>query len=107
KWEAGMTWISGMLLLVVVYWLGAPLLPFGAEQTRAAGIGISLGTLALGWIGYNVIWRSPLRNNEPLGAAISWIAVTALAFCLSRVLSDRAAYLHIGAMFGTIMAANV
>lgn len=107
KWEAGMTWISGVLLLIVVYWFGAPLLPFGSDLPRVAGIAISAGTLLLGWIGYNLIWRSPLRNNEPLGAAVSWIAITALAFVLTRVLSDRAAYLHIGAMFGTIMAANV
>ena len=107
KWEAGLTWISGFLLLIVVYWCGAPLLPYGSELSRPEGIAISLGVLVAGWVGYNLIWRSPLRHHEPLGAAVSWCAITGLAYALTRVLSDRAAYLHIGAMFGTIMAANV
>ncbi len=107
KWESAMTWLSGVLLLAVVYWLGAPLLPFGSPLSRAEGVALSIAVLAGGWAGYNAIWRSPLGKNEILGAAISWIAVTALAFGLTKVLSDRAAYLHIGAMFGTIMVANV
>ena len=107
KWEAGMTWISGVLLLAVVYWLGAPLLPYGSSLSRAAGVAVSAGTLVGGWVVYNLLWRSPLGRNEVLGAAVSWALVTALAWGLSRVLSDRAAYLHVGAMFGTIMVANV
>jgi uncharacterized membrane protein len=107
KWEAALTWISGMLLLSVVYWMGAPLLPYASELSQAQGIGLSVGVLVLGWIGYNAIWRSPLGKSEPIGAAVSWIAIVALAYGLGHILSDRATYLHIGAMFGTIMVANV
>lgn len=107
KWEAAMTWISGMILLAVVYWLGAPLMPYGSELSRAAGIGISLGTLILGWVGYNAVWKSPLGKSELLGAAACWVLTMAVACGLGKVLSDRAVYLHIGAMFGTIMVANV
>jgi uncharacterized membrane protein len=107
KWEAGLTWISGFMLLALVYWAGAPLLPYGSELSQAEGIGISLGVLVFGWLGYNAIWNSALGKNEPLGAVISWAVITALAYGLNQVLSDRAAFLHIGAMFGTIMAANV
>ena len=107
KWEAATTWISGMLLLAVVYWMGAPLLPYGSALSRPEGIAISLGVLVLGWVGYNAIWRSPLGRHEPLGLAVSWVAIVSLAWALTHILSDRAAYLHIGAMFGTIMVANV
>ena len=107
KWESLMTWVSGVLLLAVVYWAGAPLLAYGSALSRAQGIGVSVGVLVLGWIGYNAVWRSPLGRSEALGAAVSWLLVVALAWGLGRFLSNRAVYLHIGAMFGTIMVANV
>lgn len=107
KWEAMMTWLSGVALLAIVYWSGAPLLEYGSELSRAQGVGISVSVLVGGFIVYNLIWRSPLRKNEFAGAVVSWIAVVALTYGLTRVLSDRAAFIHIGAMFGTIMVANV
>jgi uncharacterized membrane protein len=107
KWEAAFTWISGVLLLGVVYWAGAPLLEYGSALTRAQGIGVSLGVLLGGLGAYHLVWRSPLGRWEPLGAAVCWLLIAALAWGLAHVLSNRAAYLHIGAMFGTIMAANV
>jgi uncharacterized membrane protein len=107
KWESALTWLSGFLLLMIVYWAGAPLLEYGSDLSRAQGIGVSLAVLIGGWIGYNLIWRSPLGKYEPVGIAVSWAAVVALAWELTKVLSNRAAYLHIGAMFGTIMVCNV
>lgn len=107
KWESALTWLSGMSLLAVVYWAGAPLLEFGSEVSRATGIAVSLGTLILGWILYDRLWNSPIAKFEALGAALCWAAVMGIAYGLTRFLSDRAAFLHIGAMFGTIMVANV
>jgi uncharacterized membrane protein len=107
KWEAGLTWLTGMVLLMIVYWAGAPLLDYSSPLSRAQGVAVSLGVLVAGWAGYNALWRSPLGRHELLGAAISWALIVGLAFGLERVLSNRAVFLHIGAMFGTIMAANV
>lgn len=107
RWEAMTTWLTGMLLMAVVYWLGAPLMEYGSDLPRWAGVGISIGSLVLGWAGYNLVWRSPLGKSEPLGAAVCWALVVALAWGLGRFLSDRAVYLHVGAIFGTIMVANV
>ena len=107
KWEAGITWITGVLLLAVVYWAGSPLLEYGSGVGRATGIGLSLGVLVGGFIVYNLIWNSPLGNNEGVGIVVSWLLIIGLAYALQGWLSDRAVYLHIGAMFGTIMAANV
>ena len=107
KWEAAVTWLSGMFLLAVVYWMGAPLLPYGSEYSRAFGIGVSIGSLLLGWAGYLAIFRSPLGKNEAVGAAVAFFATLAVAWGLGQVLGTRAMYLHIGAMYGTIMVANV
>jgi uncharacterized membrane protein len=109
KWEAYSTWLSGMALLVLVYYLNAdlylvdPATGIGA----AAGIGISLAVLVLGWLGYDLLCRSPLVNRPTLFALIGLILVSVVAWILSLWLSDRAAYLMVGAMVGTIMAANV
>ena len=107
KWEAGLTWITGVLLLGIVYWAGAPLLDYASPLSRIQGVAISLAVLVGGWIAYNLVWSSVLGRNEAVGTAACWLLVVALAYGLDRVLSDRAAYLHIGAMFGTIMVANV
>ncbi len=107
RWEAMTTWLSGMALLALVYWGGAPLLEYGSPVSRVQGVAVSLGVLVGGLAVYHLIWRSPLAEVEPAGAAVSWILVTALAWGLGHVLSDRAVYLHVGALFGTIMVTNV
>jgi uncharacterized membrane protein len=110
KWEAYLTWISGMLLLAVVYYLGGGVFlidPSVAAISAPAGIAISLATLALGWLVYDLLWRSPLGRNTPLATAVSLLLLAAAAFGLSRAFSGRAAYMHVGALLGTLMAANV
>ncbi len=108
KWEAMSTWLSGMMLLMLIYWTGAPLLDYGSELSRPAAIGISIGVLVGGRLVYDLIWNwSPIRENLLVGGAISWALVVALTYWLGTVFSDRAAFLHIGAMFGTIMVSSV
>lgn len=107
KWEAALTWMSGVMLLGIVYWAGAPLLDYGSDTSRSMGIALSIGYLVAGWILYDALWTTPLKKNEPLGAALCWVLILASAYGLSHFLSWRAVYLHIGAMFGTIMVANV
>lgn len=107
KWESMLTWLSGLGLLMVVYWAGAPLLEYGSPLSRWQGIGVSIGAMVLGRVAYDLVWRSPLGLSEPLGAAVCWVLAVAAAWLLGRWLSDRAVFLHIGAMFGTIMVTNV
>ena len=108
KWESFFTWLSGFFLLVVVYWMGAPLQEYGAELGRPAAIALSAGVLVFGVAGYNLLFNhTPLGKHEALGAAVSWVLIVALAYLMTRWFSDRAVYLHVGAMFGTIMVANV
>jgi uncharacterized membrane protein len=110
KWEAALTWATGMLLLALVYYLsGASLLidPGVAAVSRTQAIALSLGVLIVGWVAYDVTWRSPLAKEEWLPTAVSLAMLGAVTFLLFRVLSARAAYIHVGALLGTIMVLNV
>jgi uncharacterized membrane protein len=110
KWQAYTTWLSGMALLLVVYYFGnRAVLADAAVRplSHTTAVCIGLGSIAAGWILYESMqrWIAP---HIPLLAAIVWIAgFTAIAVGLTQVLSGRAAFLHVGAMLGTIMAGNV
>jgi len=112
KWEAYATWLTGFLLLVLIYYVGAAsflVAPAagGGRVAPAAGIAIGIGTLVMSWLVYDTLCRSRLGTN-PLALSVVLFALgTALAWGLTRLLSPRAAYIHVGAAIGTIMAANV
>lgn len=102
KWEAAITWISGLLLLILVYYLGGLLV---SEQNFKVAAVTGIAVIFLGWKVYDLLWLSPLP--EPLLVVISYAGIVGLAWWLPHVMSTRAAYMHVGALMGTIMAANV
>jgi uncharacterized membrane protein len=110
KWEAYGTWLTGFALLVLVYYLGAASFlvdPLVGPRSPAAAVAVGVGALLVSWLAYDALCRSPLGGRPiALGAAL-FLLGTGLAWVLSRLLSARAAYLHVGAAVGTIMAANV
>ena len=63
--------------------------------------------LVVGGLVYDLLVQSPLGKNETLFAIVGYVLVVAASYALTHMLSGRWAYLHLGAMFGTIMAANV
>lgn len=109
RWEAATTWLSGFALLVLIYYLGGGVLIDSDVRELSVGVAVAIGigAILLGGIVYDVMMMSPLGRNEKLFAAVAYVLIVALAFGLTRVFSARAAYLHVGALFGTIMAANV
>ncbi len=110
KWEAYTTWLTGIALLILLYWLGARVRLIDPEVARISvpvAIGISVATLSLAWLAYDLLCRSGLERRPVLLGAAFGVLVTALAFALTQAFSARAAYLHVGAALGTIMAANV
>lgn len=110
KWESYTTWITGFLLLFVVYYLnGASYLvdPTVSAMTTAEGILLSLGLLAGGFIVYDALWSSPLGKRPWILAPLCFFAIIAIAAWLATLYSGRAAYIQVGAMMGTIMSANV
>jgi len=110
KWEAYSTWLSGMFLLVLVYWLGASVyLVDPAVATLSPGVAVAIAAcfLAGGWIVYDLLCRSPLGDNEPVLAGALLVLCALAAWALCSLFSGRGAFIHFGAMLGTIMAANV
>ena len=109
RWEAGITWLSGFALLVLVYYLGGGALvdPDVWDISVGAAVGLGIGIIVLCGVVYDVMMMSPLSRNEKLFAAIAYVLIVVVAGVLTRWFSGRAAYIHLGAIFGTIMAANV
>ena len=110
KWEAYWTWITGFILLVLVYYVHADLYlidPAVMALSTAAAIGISLGSLILGLAVYEGLCRSPLGRNENALAIALLLLLALAAWGLTKVFSGRGAFIHFGAILGTIMAANV
>jgi len=109
KWEAMLTWITGISLLVLVYYLSnAYLLDPGVSRIgRGTAIMLGVGLLAVGWVVYDALWRSPLARRPVVATAISLALLAAVTVLLCRLLSGRAAFMHIGSLLGTIMVANV
>jgi uncharacterized membrane protein len=110
KWEAYTTWLSGFALLVVVYYLGADLFlidraVLNLTATQAAVI--AFGSLALSWLVYEGLCRSPLARNEVALALVGYVYLVALTYGFTHVFSGRGAFTQIGALVGTIMVANV
>lgn len=105
KWESAITWISGAVLITLTYYLGGllvgPDLPYG--PAAVAGVGTIVGS----WFLYDLLLRSPLGRNDAIFAVVCLALIVAAHHGLSRVMSARAAYIHVGAALGTIMTANV
>jgi uncharacterized membrane protein len=108
RWEALLTWVSGIVLLFLVYYSSSGLIdPDVANISQVTGVAIGLAVLAAGWHIYDGAARSPLARSEAMFAAFSLLMIALLAWGLMHVFSGRAAYIHVGAVFGTIMTANV
>lgn len=110
KWEAYMTWVSGFLLLSVMYYYGADLflidkqkMDFAPWQAIATGLAFITG----GWLLYNGLCKSALGRNNKLFGYVWFLILTGAAFALTQIFSGRGAFIHVGAMIGTVMAANV
>jgi uncharacterized membrane protein len=109
KWEAYWTWLSGFALFCVLYYADARLRlidPSVADLQPWEAILISIGLLVAAWLVYDLICRLLAARPLLLAATILGL-VTATAYGVAQLYSARAAYLQVGAMLGTIMAANV
>lgn len=131
RWEAGTTWLSGAALLIVVYYIGGGAMidpdvkdsAVQCYQQLAGGrlnavfdlslhyygfvVALGCAVLIVGWLVYDLLMISRLGKNEKAFAVIAYLLLVGTTYGLTRVLSGRAAYIHVGALLGTIMAANV
>jgi uncharacterized membrane protein len=110
KWEAYTTWISGMFLLILVYWYGAEVYLVDqsvAQLSPSFAVGIAALFLVGGWLVYDLLCHSPLGKNDNALSAVLFLLTALLAWGLCQLFSGRGAYIHFGAVLGTIMVANV
>lgn len=109
KWEAYTTWLSGIAMLAIIYWAGAQSFLIDTSVlalTPAVAIALSIATLVVGWLVYDVLCRVFERRPKVLAASVFAFLVCA-SWALFHMFSARAAYIHVGAIIGTIMVANV
>nr|WP_302056214.1 urate hydroxylase PuuD [Pseudomonas sp. SBB6] len=109
KWEAYFTWMSGIALLCLVFYWNPTLylLAPGSTLSGGEGIAIGIGSLIAGWFIYDFLCDSPLGKRPGLLGLVLFVLVIAACYGFSQVFSGRGAYLHTGAIIGTIMVGNV
>ena len=110
KWESYATWLSGFALLAVVYWFGAELYLIDRGKADLAvwqAVLISVAFLAGGWIGYDLLCKSPLKSNPTAVMVVLFVGIVLASWALNQIFTGRAALLLLGAMTATLMSANV
>ena len=110
KWEAYATWLSGFAMLFIVYYFNASAMMIDknvADLSSMQAVAVGLGTLAGGWIVYDLLCKSPLGEKPAVLGTVLFVLIVASAYVLTHTLSGRAAYIHVGAMIGTMMVGNV
>jgi uncharacterized membrane protein len=110
KWESYWTWISGAMLLVVVYYFGAGFYlidPNVMDLAAWQAILISIASLVIGWVVYDQLCKSPIGQNMTLLMVVLFGLIIVMSFFYTSVFSGRAALLHLGAFTATIMTGNV
>jgi len=110
KWEAYTTWLTGMAMLWIVYYVGAESYLIDnarLELTQWQAIGLGMGFIAVGFAAYELLVKTPLRHNGKAFGLVLFSFLVFMAWFASEVFSPRGAFIHVGALIGTIMAGNV
>jgi uncharacterized membrane protein len=110
KWEAYTTWLTGMTMLWIVYYIGAESFLIDntrLEMTQWQAIGLGMGFIAVGFAVYEILVKTPLRHNGKAFGLVLFSFLVFMTWFATEVFSPRGAFIHVGALIGTIMAGNV
>ena len=110
KWESYSTWLSGVAMLMVLYWAQSELYLIDPAKLALAPWGamlISALSLGVGWVIYDRLCKSRLGENPTTLMLLLFVLLVAMAWGYDQVFTGRAALLHLGAFTATIMTANV
>ncbi|AWC22576.1 urate hydroxylase PuuD [Aminobacter sp. P9b] len=110
KWESYATWLSGFALLWIVYYGGAELFLIDRnvlDVSAPVAIAISLASIGLGWVVYDLLCKSKLGDHDTLLMIVLYVVVVFMSWGYTQLFTGRAAFLHLGAFTATIMSANV
>ena len=103
RWGAAYTWLTGFLLLGVVYYGGGVMDAKG--MSNGASVGLSVVSLLVGFAIYDVLAKQV--KDETVFGVVGFVLIVVYSLALSHVVGGRAMVIHVGSLFGTIMAANV
>lgn len=110
KYEAYFTWVTGFCLLFIVYYFNAAALLIDKNILNILpwqAVSIGVGSFIVAWIIYDLLCRYVMPKSKVLFMAYGLLLICVFAIFYTHVFSARAAYIHFGAMLGSIMAANV
>ena len=109
KWESYSTWLSGFALICVMYYSRGGFYLLGGNEALSGPAAVGLGVVALigGFLAYDLIWRSPLKNQPLITSVLCIGLLMGLSWFLCQQFNGRAAFIHIGGLLGTCMAGNV
>ncbi|MGL1921857.1 MAG: urate hydroxylase PuuD [Hyphomicrobiales bacterium] len=110
KWEAYLTWASGIALMIVQFYWNADLYmvdPNVLDIAPQTAIIYSVLSLTVGWFIYDALCKSDIGKNTPLLMFITFCLILAASYFYTHVFAARSSLIHVGAFIGTIMAANV
>ncbi len=109
KWEAYYTWMSGVALMILVFYSHPTLylIAPGSDMAPALAIAIGAGSLVVGYVAYHFLCDSPLGKTPVLLSLVLFLLLVAAGYGFSTIFSGRGTYLHVGAIIGTIMVGNV
>lgn len=110
KWQSYMTWISGAILLIMTFYTRPGTLMLDPSKTDMAGwmaTAISIFSIIIAWIAYDLIWRSPLKTKPWAAITVLTVSLFTYAYWIDEFFNGRFVLLQIGAMIATTMSANV
>lgn len=110
KWQNGITWLSGISLLILIYYMGAASMMVDPDVSAIApqtAVLISAASLPLAFLAYDLVWRTAIGKRAGLATFLTFVILIAASTVFFRFFSGRAAYMHVGVLVGTLMTGNV
>ena len=111
KWQSYLTFITGILLLIIIYYANAKILMIdnriNESITPLMAIGISIISIIGSWLVYDLICKSKLVNSKIIFPVFLLIIGGVISFGMTKVFGPRFAFLSVGVILGSIMFFNV
>ena len=111
KWQSYLTFITGILLLIIIYYANAKILMIDTRVnenvTPLMSIGLSIISIIGSWLIYDLICKSKLINNKIIFPIVLLIIGGIISFGMTKVFGPRFAFLSVGVILGCIMFFNV
>jgi len=111
KWQSYLTFITGMLLLIIIYYANSKILMIDKRVneniTPILAIGVSIFSIIVSWLIYDLICKSKLINSKIIFPVVLLIIGAVISFCFTKIFGSRFAFLSVGIILGCIMFFNV